>query len=141
MSFTLDLARRIDSLSHELKLCILNFEHLHRVSRVVDERLDRAEVLLVLAGQERQRFTAAADTCRSTAPVHVDLRIERCLIVHHILYVRYVEASCGDICADQDGSSLVNQGRQLVIILLAGSLRAKLESLRLNALHSRLEPV
>ena len=65
---------------------------------------DGLERLFILRGEQGEYFTLSAYTSSTSAPVNVDLSIERALVVEHLLHIRYIEASCRNVSADKDGA-------------------------------------
>ena len=63
--------------------------------------------------------------------MHIDFRVEGTLIVNDILDVGNIETSSGNISTHKDDT----------LILSLFLLSAKLDSLRLNLLHARSEPI
>ena len=123
-------------LSHQRLHCfkrgVLHIEELEIINLLLQSKINLLEVLLVFCTNKRQRFTTLANTCRPTAPVHVDFCIERTLVVDHVLDVRDVETAGRDICANEKGAVNYDLDR------LVGT---KLEWCAVNPLDSCLKAI
>ena len=102
MLLLLQVARLSHHVSQDLKVLVLNIEHLNGTDLFLEHGAERLEILLITRCQQGKRLASFANPGRSAAPMDVDLRIKRALVVHHVLHVRNVQTACGHIRAHQD---------------------------------------
>lgn len=114
-------------------MLVLNIEHANLSHVFLQHRRKCLEIPLILWSQESQRISRATDTGCATASVHVDLSVERALIVDDVLHVGDIKASRGNICADKDST--------LLIAIYHISRLANLDRLVLDLLNCSFEAI
>jgi hypothetical protein len=89
----------LDLLQHS----VLHFKHLELIFSFLEDLANTLESFVVLWGEESQALSISANSCRSTASVHVDLSVPWALVVEHVGNIWNIKTSSRDICAHQNG--------------------------------------